>query len=153
MAQKGKDATRFPTALATYAAKAVRCGRRVCGQLTPNDVHSERAQQMRGFSTSKLPDFSTLSENPLAEAFIDNTRSPVPDQVQFRLDFPSWLRTRTERDRRVINDMAMGQRTSYLASKYGISPGRISQLRRECHDDWQRFCEPPEDKSPLARAE
>ena len=40
------------------------------------------------FSISKLPDFSTLSDNPLSDALIDNTRSPVPEQVQFRLDFP-----------------------------------------------------------------
>ena len=64
----------------------------------------------------------------------------MPDQVQFRLDFPAWLRTRTQRDRRIINDMVMGQRTLDLSKKYGISPGRVSQVRREFHDDWQRFC-------------
>ena len=29
LAQKGKDATEFPSALASYAARAVKCGRRV----------------------------------------------------------------------------------------------------------------------------
>ena len=29
---RGKDATRFPSALASYAARAVRSGRRACGQ-------------------------------------------------------------------------------------------------------------------------
>jgi len=139
LATKGKDACHFPSVLATYAARAVKCGRRVYGQMKAQDVLNEHAQQRHGFYLGKLPDFSTLSENPLAEALIDNTRSPVPDQVQFRLDFPSWLRTRNERDRRVINDMAMGQRTLDLSKKYGISPGRISQLRREFHDDWQRY--------------
>ena len=67
----------------------------------------------------------------------------------FRLDFPSWLRTRTDRDRRIIGDMAMGQRTLDLSRKYGISPGRISQLRREFHDDWERFCSPTTDTSSL----
>ena len=99
------------------------------------------AQQRHGFCVGKLPDFSTLDSNPLQEALIDNTRSPVPEQVMFRLDFPSWLTTRTERDRRIINDMAMGQRTLDLSRKYGISPGRVSQIRREFHDDWQRFCD------------
>jgi len=125
--------------LATYAAKAVKCGRRVYGQMKAQDVLNEQAQQRHHFYVGKLPDFSTLSENPLAEALIDNTRTEVPEQVCFRIDFPNWLRTRTERDRRVINDMAMGQRTSDLASKYGISPARNSQLRREFHDDWQRY--------------
>ena len=129
----------FPSVLAGYAAKAVHSGRRITGQLKPKDVMSERAQQKHGFVVGKLPDFSTLNTNPLAEALIDNTRTEVPEQVCFRIDFPSWLGTRTERDRRVINDMAMGQRTSHLASKYGISPGRVSQLRHEFHDDWERF--------------
>ena len=140
MAQKGKDATQFPTALASYAAKAVRCGRRSYGQVKAGDVLNEHAQQRHGFYVGKVPDFSTLSENPLAEALIDNTRSPVPEQVMFRLDFPAWLRTRTQRDRRLIGDMMTGQRTLDLSKKYGISPGRVSQVRREFHDDWQRFC-------------
>jgi hypothetical protein len=32
LAEKGKDATAFPTALATYAARAVKSGSRVAGQ-------------------------------------------------------------------------------------------------------------------------
>ena len=137
---KGRDATQFALALAIYAAKAVRCGRRAYGQMKAQDVLNEHAQQRHGFYVAKLPDFSTLSENPLAEALIDNTRSPVPEQVMFRLDFPAWLRTRTQRDRRLIGDMMIGQRTLDLSRKYGISPGRVSQVRREFHDDWQRFC-------------
>ena len=38
----------------------------------------------------------------------------------------------------------LGERTSEVASKHGLSPGRVSQLRREFHDDWEFFCaEPP----------
>jgi hypothetical protein len=35
--------------------------------------------------------------------------------------------------------MAMGHRTEELAESYGISCGRVSQLRRSLHDNWQRF--------------
>src|SRR5215469_10328327 len=55
LAEKGKDATDFPTALATYAARAVRSGRRLCGQERTKDVLSHLAQQRRGFSVGKLP--------------------------------------------------------------------------------------------------
>ena len=61
----------------------------------------------------------------------DNRRTAVPEQVQFRLDFPAWLATLSERDRRVIADMAQGEKTMHLARKYGVSEGRISQLRRQ----------------------
>src|SRR5579862_5161281 len=68
LVEVGKNPRAFVSVLATFAAKAVRSGRRVCGQLKPNDVLSERAQQRHNFSVSKLPDFSTESSNPLAEA-------------------------------------------------------------------------------------
>ena len=90
LAQQGKDAREFASILASYAARAVRSGRRITQQVKTKDILSEVAQQRHGFSISKLPDFSTLSDNPLSDALIDNTRSPVPEQVQFRLDFPAW---------------------------------------------------------------
>jgi hypothetical protein len=43
LAEKGKDATCFPTALATYAARAVKCGSRLPGQERANDVLSALA--------------------------------------------------------------------------------------------------------------
>lgn len=147
LAKRGKDAREFASTLATYAAKAVKSGRRLCGQLKSKDVLSERAQQRHGFYVGKLPDFSTLSENPLAEALTDNTRSDVPTQVHFRLDFPAWLKTRTVRDRRIIADMLLSLRTKELAQKHGTSQSRISQLRREYMEDWHCFTDDVPERS------
>lgn len=141
LAEQGKDATQFVSALATFAVRAVRNGRRVCGQLKPKDALSERAQQLNGFTVNKLPDFSTLGDNPYSEALADNTVSPVPDQVAFRLDFPAWLVTLSDREQRLVGDMAMNHRTMDLAAKYGISPARISQLRRELESSWNALQE------------
>jgi hypothetical protein len=69
----------------------------------------------------------------------DNTITPVPDQVSFRLDFPAWLKKRSERDRLVVQDLMAGERTTDLAGKYGLTAGRISQLRRDFLEDWRRF--------------
>jgi hypothetical protein len=63
--------------------------------------------------------------------------------VVFRLDWPAWLRTRTDRDRRIIGAMALSERTQALARMFGLSPGRVSQLRREFHADWEQFCADP----------
>jgi hypothetical protein len=140
LAQRGKDATQFPSVLATFAARAVRSGRRLCGKEKAKDVLSPEAQRRHGFVVTKLPDVSTLHGSPLDEALRDNTRSEVPEQVAFRLDFPAWRLTRTDRDRRVIDDMMAGEGTMALADRYGLSPARVSQLRREFHADWQTFC-------------
>jgi hypothetical protein len=144
LAKRGKDARLFPTALASFAARAVRSGRRLCGQLKARDALSETTQQRHHFYVSKLPDHATLSDNPLAEALHDNTRTPPPDAAAFRCDFPAWLRTQSHRHRRIIRAMAMGHRTRDLAQTFGCSPTRISQLRAQYREDWQRFTEEPD---------
>ena len=140
LTRRGKDPSRFPTALATFAARAVRSGRRVCGQERAKDVLSPLAQARHGFVVASLPGCSTLGGSPFDEALRDNTRSPVPEQVCFRADFPAWLRTLGRRDRRLAQAMALGHRTGELARRFRVSPARISQLRREFHDGWTKFC-------------
>jgi hypothetical protein len=140
LARRGKDATTFPTALACYAARAVHNGRRLCGMERTKDVLSPRAQQLQGFTVSSLPDGSTLSTSVFSEALLDNTLTPVDEQVAFRIDFPAWRLTRCDRDRRVIDDLMLGERTMDVAERYGLTAGRISQLRRDFSQDWRRFC-------------
>lgn len=140
LAEKGKDATAFPTALASYAARAVKSGSRVAGQERANDVLSPVAQQRHHFTIGKLPDFETLTDHPLCEALHDNTKSPPDETVCFKLDFTAWLARLTERDRRIVEDLMRGEGTRAVANKYQISPARISQKRREFHQDWLAFC-------------
>jgi hypothetical protein len=151
LVRRGKDVLQFVSALATYAVRAVRSGRRVCGHEKSKDVLSPVAQRKHGFAVGKLPDFSTLSDNPLQEALHDNTVSPVPDQVVFRLDFPAWLATLGQRNREMAEDMALGYRTQDLAQKYRVSQGRISQMRRYFERDWSRFCGDTFPASPSLR--
>jgi hypothetical protein len=143
LAEQGKDATHFPSVLATFAARAVYSGRRLAGTCKPKDVLSPVAQRRHSFAVGRLPDFSTLNGNPLSEALQDNTQSPVLDQVAFRFDFPAWLASLSARNRSIVEDMAQGHRTGELAESYGLSPARVSQLRRKFHRDWQTFCDEP----------
>jgi hypothetical protein len=140
LAEKGKDATCFPTTLACYAARAVQSGCRLCGHERANDVLSPVAQQQKRFTVGKLPDFETLTDNPVHEALHDNTKSPPDETVCFKLDFMAWLAHLTERDRSVVEDLMIGERTLDVADKYGVSPARISQKRTEFCQDWQLFC-------------
>jgi hypothetical protein len=50
-----------------------------------------------------------------------------------------WVKTRTDRDRRIIGDLMAGERTKDVSRKYGLSPARVSQLRQDFHADWERF--------------
>jgi hypothetical protein len=140
LAARGKDATHFPSVLASLAARAVRAGRRLCGKGHPKEAMSRLTQQRHGFVVQTLPHEDTCrDDNPVILALHDNTQSPVPDQVAFRLDFPAWVQTYPERKRRVMRDLMMGERTRDVSRKHRLSPGRISQMRREFMDEWSRF--------------
>jgi hypothetical protein len=140
LAGRGRDATAFPSALATFAARAVRSGRRLAGQERAGDVMNPLAQARHGFAVEKLPDRETPSRNPLADALADNTRTPPPEAAVFRLDWPRWVATRTERDRGILHDFMLGETTTAVSRKYGLSAGRCSQLRREFKEGWEAFC-------------
>jgi len=152
--EKGKDPRSFPAVFASFAARAVKCGRRVCGQEKGKDVMSQLAQQRHEFTVEQLPISTATSQEEryaaihgqqhqdvFEERLRDNTQTPVPEQVAFRIDFPAWLMTLTARERRLIREMAQNERTLDLSNRFEVSPARISQLRKELHDDWTRFCE------------
>lgn len=133
-------------------AAAVKSGRRVCGQEKSKDVLSPFAQQKHGFAVEYLPSstvhpheqiYSTVGGQHLMDAYEerlhDNTVTPPDEAAAFRIDWPAWLLTRTERDHEIIEQMGRNERTQNLARKFGISPSRISQLRRAFHDDWLTF--------------
>ncbi len=81
LAQRGKDATQYPSVLATFAARAVNAGRRLCGQLKAKDVLSERAQQRHGFRVEQLP----LSTRTCHEELNGVTGQRVLDAYEERL--------------------------------------------------------------------
>lgn len=68
--QQGRDGGEYPSALATFAVRHVKAGRFLVGQESGKDAMSDVAQRRRGFTVGKLPDFSTLSGNPLEAALV-----------------------------------------------------------------------------------
>jgi hypothetical protein len=152
LCERGKDVTGFVSALAGYAARAVRNGRRLSGSERARDVLSPVARRRHGFRVEPLPQavrasHERLCASPLGQELQDtfeerlhhNTQSPVPDQAAFRIDFPAWLKTLTPRERRLVRAMARNERTEDLSRQFELSPSRVSQLRREFRDGWRRF--------------
>ena len=137
--ETGKDATQFISAIATFAAKAVCSGRRLAGMEKAKDVMNPRTQRRHGFTVEKLPDVSMLTTNPLSEALADNTVTPPPDAAAFRVDFPEWMGSLHDRDRRIAESLMVGDRTQETARRFRLSQARVSQLRREFCHDWARF--------------
>jgi hypothetical protein len=67
---------------------------------------------------------------------VANRRSSIPDLAAFRIDFADWLRSMTRRDRRIIVALASGEGTAVVAQRFGLTAGRVSQLRRRFQKDW-----------------
>jgi hypothetical protein len=151
LVRRGKDPEGFLSVLTAFAARAVASGRRLCGQEKAGEVLSTVAQRRHGFTVQRLHPYGTPPGGPWEEAVRDNTQTPVAQQVSFRIDFPTWRQTRTERDRRIIDRLLLRERTGAVAREFGLSPGRVAQLRRQFHADWLRFgAAPGEEPSTTA---
>ena len=66
--ERGKDPAAFVSRFADYAARAVRRGRRVCGQEAGQEVLSPRAQARHDFAVLRLLQRTTLNGSPLEGA-------------------------------------------------------------------------------------
>jgi hypothetical protein len=152
--ERGKNPCEFMKAFTTLLARAVFCGRRLVGSLKAKHVMNPFTQRRHGFAVEPLPMSPRTSHeqlyalpngqelhNAFEDRLRDNTTTLVPDQVQFRVDWPAWLATLSGRERRMIRVMAKNESTKDLARQFDLSPARISQKRCEFRDEWQRFCE------------
>ena len=102
------------------------------------DVSSTYCQLQKGLTLERLDRYDKY-EGVWLEAVVQDHRTPVIDQVWFRIDSPEWLSRLAERQRQIAEALAAGSRTGEVAKEYGVSAGRISQMRREFEDSWDEL--------------
>lgn len=140
--EQGKVAKVYASALTRYAVAQIRSGRKVGASLNSSCVLSEAARQRHGLQIDQLDYCAKCGE--WFEFIVEDRRTPVPDQAAFRCDFPGWLNTLSSQKRQIAERLAVGDSTSEVAQTCIISPGRVSQIRRELDDSWQEFHGEPE---------
>ena len=151
LAERGRDAAEFVTTLVALAARAVNSGRRLCKQESAVDVMSNVAQHRHGFKVESLPISTRRSQDSIyavvkgqeeldayEERLQDNTVTPPPDAAAFRIDFPRFLGDMPARDCALAMFLSLGHSAKTAARKFGLSPGRVTQLRQRWHEDWHR---------------
>lgn len=138
LVELGKEDLAFPTALAQFATKQVRAGRRVAGTCSPRDVMSELAQRRKGFVVGRLDGFDPI-ENQWHEIVVEDKRATPAEIAVFWIDFATWLKLLSKRERKIALVLASGERTSAVADKFGVTAARISQLRLWLNQSWERF--------------
>jgi hypothetical protein len=144
LVQQGRKHLAFGTVLGHYAVAQYLAGRRTGSRLNSHDVMAPGQSRCR---VESLDEFDP-HQNEWRAALVEDTCTPVPDQASFRIDFPNWLSGLGSRPRAVAQSLAASYTTREVADQHGISPGRVSQLRRELHEAWEQFHEQPNDGLP-----
>ncbi|MCC7423037.1 MAG: hypothetical protein IT428_22405 [Planctomycetaceae bacterium] len=148
LVRQGRSDRIFPSALARFAAAQVRQGRQVATRQNVRDVLSRYSQRKKQYHVEPLERFDPR-KGEWAEAIVADSRTPVLDQVCFRIDFSDWLTQLGPRNRRIALALARGESTLVAARKFRISPARVSQLRREFQESWREFQGELDRDSPL----
>lgn len=139
MAREGGQDRVFPTVLARFAIRRYRSGRRASGTVTKQDsglaiTERDDGDQVRGRSHCR--------SSRWWEFLVEDRRTPVPDQVSLRVDFPAWLSQLSLCQRRVAEMFVSGDRPVEVARAMRVSPARISQIRKGLREDWEKFHDP-----------
>ncbi len=138
LVELGKADLGYPTPLVEHGIAQFRAGRRVGSKLNVNDVTSVRCQVMKGVRVGRLDHFDE-EDQEWKEVLIEDRRAGPAETACCRIDFADWLRTLSRRYRRIATTLATGETTKRVARRFRVSPGRISQIRRELKDSWEGF--------------
>ena len=150
--ERGKDITCFPMVFVYLVARAVQNGRKLCGQASAKDVLNPSAQRRHDFTVEALPSstcralddiYAIVRGQQALDAYEDrlrdNTVTPPPEAAAFRIDFPRFLRELSERDRQMAMFLSLGHSAKKAAHRFGLSPGRVTQLRQQWCQHWRRW--------------
>jgi DNA-directed RNA polymerase specialized sigma24 family protein len=138
LVERGKEHVASAGPLARYAVAQVRQGRRVGSRLNVRDVTSHYSQQQTGAVVERL-DRCDEESGGWQEIVVEDRNAGPADVAATRIDVREWLKSLPKRDRRLAERLATGETTSGAARIFGITPGRVAQLRRELHDAWHCF--------------
>jgi hypothetical protein len=121
-----------PSSLAWYAALAVKRGRPAGNRMNGKEPLSRYAQIGNGIQVEQR-------HGKWMDLLVEDKRASIPDQVAAKLDVGAWFATLSRRMKQIARDLAHGCSTSEVAAKHGVTPGRISQLRRSLEASWAAF--------------
>ena len=138
LVELGKLDIAYPSVLARYGVAQVRDGRKVGGKLNIHDVLSPYCQQRKGVLVERLDKYDH-EEDCWQEILVEDRTAGPADLAASRIDFSAWLKFLPGRMRRIANCLATGETTTTTAGKFKVSPGRISQIRKELCRAWHRF--------------
>lgn len=148
----GKQDLAYPTPLARIGIQQFHDDRQLGTAQNLREVTSRRCQRANGLRVQSLHRWDA-SAGRWGEVVVEDRRARPDEIAATRLDFRAWLDSLPSRKRRVAETLASGERPSVVAEQFGLSRGRISQLRRELAQAWRTFqgeLSPPSGAEPAA---
>jgi hypothetical protein len=130
--EQGRTEVATASSLAWYSSRQVRRGRPAVGRMNSREPLSGYAQVGRGNRFER-------QNGEWIDKLAEDKRASVADQVAAKMDVRAWFATLTKRMKEIAKDLALGCSTSEVAHKYGVTAGRISQLRRSLEESWEAF--------------
>ena len=136
---QGRNPVTFAVRIARIAVLRVKSGRLVGSCERSRDPLSRLARQRRGFEVASLNHRRDQDGSDWQDILTESRKVTPADTAASRIDMRSWLDRMTSRHRQIAESLAAGDRTEEVAQKFRLSPGRISQLRREFENSWNEF--------------
>jgi FixJ family two-component response regulator len=105
----------------------------------------------KGFTIERLDRFNQRT-GQWREALVEDRTAGPAEIAETRLDFASWLKTLSNRDRELAETLARGETTGAVARMFHVSAARVSQLRRDLCKSWRAFVGEPSDDEVVSVA-
>ena len=123
--------------LTDYAIRHRAAGRRIGTSTNRRDLQSpaRRDRQRIGSLEAKSEERGLSWRDVLP----DSRQADPAEIAAARIDVSAWLSRLPERLRDLAETLAAGHTPGELARRFGVSPGRISQMREELRRDWADF--------------
>ena len=138
LVEQGRPEIAHPTPLVKFAIRQVRAGRRVGCRQNSADLLAPQASRTDGLLIERID--RRDGRNGVWNALLVEDRKAGPAEIAMaRLDIQAWLRTMSKRNRCIARSLALGETTGAVARQFGLSAGRVSQLRHWFFAQWEQF--------------
>ena len=135
LVERGKQHVAFATPLSRFAVSQVRRRRRVGSPMNRRDALANNGLTRLPLESLESTDFPS----DWLASLTDNRRSDPAATAALRIDIRAWLSKLTTRNRQIAESLAAGEYTSCVAKEFSLTPGRVSQLRRQFEKSWFEF--------------
>jgi hypothetical protein len=138
LVRRGKADIAYASPLANFAIRQVIAGRRVGAKSSSRDVTSAYARLVEGIIVERLDTFDP-EQGEWRAVLIEDRRATPADIAAARIDVAAWFRSLDLKSHRIALALAMGDTTSEVARRTGLSSARVSQIRGLLKASWEAF--------------